>query len=98
MIKKQIGFQVAIFDIPGDYTTMREDIQHLQKSGWEVISTENLALAKDPASGRDVERLAVTLVKYEWVDETARMAVEEVPKVEVVAKKSPGRPKKEGSK
>ena len=90
MIKKQTGFQVAIFDIPEQYAEMRESIQHLQKSGWEVISSENLAVAKDQDTGRDVERLSVTLVKYEWVEEIAV-------KVVGVAKKV-GRPKKQESK
>jgi len=81
MIKKQIGFQLASYTYPDEYTQMRSQVQALQAKGWEAQEPIHLGVRKD-ANARDVDVIVVPMIKYEWVDE------------EVPAVRSVGRPKK----
>ena len=88
MIKKQTNWQIEKFTFSGslgermEYDQLRREIQAMQTNGWEVQSTEMLGY--DPTNSNAV--ILVTLVKYEWVEESvevklnAKAAVDELKK------------------
>ncbi|HUW47818.1 MAG TPA: hypothetical protein VMW36_03635 [Patescibacteria group bacterium] len=90
MIKKQIGFQIAVYEYSqydvSELKRMRDEVQEVQKNGWEVQPLLHLGVRKN-AENKDVDAIAVPMVKYKWVDENYVSVNVEVPK-------KVGRPKK----